>query len=300
MKKTLFALICAGSCLWAQEGTGPFPAVMEQDPGLPTHTIYRPKDLAALRGQKLPIIAWGEGGCSNNGSFYKSFLGEIASHGYLAIAIGPPQAPRPAGEAGAPPAGRGAGGPGRGPATKSSQLIDAINWAFAENGRQGQPVLQQARYLAGRGDGPLLRRHSGARGGRGSSHQSGRQLERRVLHHASGRRRRGAWKTFPKNSWTNSIRRSSTSQAIRPTSRLPTATTTSAGLLKCPHSAAGKTVSATAGRTLSRTAATLVRSPCRCSTGSSKATKKPARCSWARTAVSARTRSGTFEKKGIN
>jgi hypothetical protein len=155
MRKTLFALICAGSCLWAQEGTGPFPAVMEQDPGLPTHTIYRPRDLAALRGQKLPIVAWGEGGCSNNGSFYKNFLGEIASHGYLAIAIGPPQVPRPVGEAGAPPAGRGAGnpgapqagrgagGPGRGPATKSSQLIDAINWAFAENGRQGSPYYNK-------------------------------------------------------------------------------------------------------------------------------------------------------------
>ena len=48
MNKLLFALICAGSCLWAQEGTGPFPAVMEQDPGLPTHTIYRPKDLVRV------------------------------------------------------------------------------------------------------------------------------------------------------------------------------------------------------------------------------------------------------------
>ena len=138
MKKTLFALICAASCLWGQEGTGPFPAVMEQDPGLPTHTIYRPKDLAALHGQKLPIIAWGEGGCSNNGAFYKNFLGEIASYGFLAIATGPPQASRPAGNPGAQRAGQpGAGrGAGRGPATKSSQLIDAINWAEAENARK--------------------------------------------------------------------------------------------------------------------------------------------------------------------
>jgi dienelactone hydrolase len=111
---------------------------MEQDPGLTTHTIYRPKELAAMQGQKLPIIAWGEGGCANNGSFYKNFLTEIASHGFVAIAIGPPQAPQPARNPGAPPAaGRGAANPGRGgPATKSSQLIDAINWAFAENGRK--------------------------------------------------------------------------------------------------------------------------------------------------------------------
>jgi len=59
------------------------------------------------------------------------------------IAIGPPLAPRPAaGNPGAQPggqpgAGRGAANPGRGgPATKSSQLIDAINWADAENTRK--------------------------------------------------------------------------------------------------------------------------------------------------------------------
>jgi len=140
MMKTLFALACIAACAYGQEGTGPFPAVMEQDPGLPTHTIYRPRELSALRGQKLPIVAWGEGGCANNGSFYKSFLSEIASHGFLAIAIGPPQAARPAGNpdapGGQPGAGRGAGNPGRGPATKSSQLIDGINWAIAENGRK--------------------------------------------------------------------------------------------------------------------------------------------------------------------
>jgi dienelactone hydrolase len=138
MTKTLFALVSLASCLWGQEGTGPFPAVMEQDPGLTTHTVYRPKELAALRGQKLPIVVWGEGACVNNGSFYRSFLTEIASHGFLAIAIGPPQQTQAAaGNQGAPPTGRGAGNPGQGgPATKSSQLIDAINWAIAENGRK--------------------------------------------------------------------------------------------------------------------------------------------------------------------
>ena len=42
---------------------------------------------------KLPIIAWGNGGCANNGLSHRNFLMEIASHGYLAIAIGPPIAP---------------------------------------------------------------------------------------------------------------------------------------------------------------------------------------------------------------
>jgi dienelactone hydrolase len=110
---------------------------MEQDPGLPTHTVYRPKALAGLQRQKLPIVAWGEGGCANDGSFYKNFLREIASHGFLAVAIGPPRQPQAAGNPGAQPAVRGLGNPGRGgPATKSSQLIDAINWADSENKRK--------------------------------------------------------------------------------------------------------------------------------------------------------------------
>jgi len=137
MAKTILVLIGLASCFWGQEGTGRFPAVMEQDPGLPTHTVYRPQDLAGLGAQRLPIVAWGNGACVNNGASYKNFLAEIASHGFLAIAIGPPQQAPAAGNRGAQPSGRGPGNPGRGgPATKSSQLIDAINWAIAENGRK--------------------------------------------------------------------------------------------------------------------------------------------------------------------
>ena len=115
-------------------GTGPFPAVMERNPGLPTHTIYRPADLAALHGEKLPIIAWGNGACVNMGNRFRYFLTEIASYGFLAIAIGPPGPP----EAESSPAIPGAAGQQQRtePATRSSQLIDAIDWAVAENRRQ--------------------------------------------------------------------------------------------------------------------------------------------------------------------
>ena len=123
-------------------GTGAFPALMEADPGLPTHMVYRPKDLSALGATRLPIVVWGNGACVNAGNAFRHFLTEIASHGYLAIAIGPmgpervvapaaapAQAPTPRQQAGAaPPASRPA-------ATKASQLIDALNWAVAENGR---------------------------------------------------------------------------------------------------------------------------------------------------------------------
>jgi len=131
--KLTFLLCFAAALLQAQEGTGAFPAILESDPGLPTHTVYRPQDLSKLKGQKLPIIAWGEGGCANNGLAHRNFLMEIASHGYLAVAIGPATPPAPPAAAG----GGAARGPQAGPATKSSQLIDGINWAVAENGRKG-------------------------------------------------------------------------------------------------------------------------------------------------------------------
>lgn len=34
-----------------------YPTIVEGDPGLPTHTIYRPADLDAVEGV-LPIVAW--------------------------------------------------------------------------------------------------------------------------------------------------------------------------------------------------------------------------------------------------
>jgi hypothetical protein len=142
MKKVLIASLAMAAFVWGQEGTGAFPSMFEQDPGLRTHTIYRPADLAKLQGRKLPIIAWGNGGCANNGFAHRNFLMEIASYGFLAIAIGPPTAPPTAGKgpAGKGPAadkGKGKQAAPAGPATKSSQLIDAINWAIAENGRGG-------------------------------------------------------------------------------------------------------------------------------------------------------------------
>jgi hypothetical protein len=73
MRKSVLTFTCLASCIWAQEGTGPLPALMEQDPGLPTHTVYRPKEMSSLGAQKLPIIACGAGGCSNNGLSTKTF-----------------------------------------------------------------------------------------------------------------------------------------------------------------------------------------------------------------------------------
>ena len=146
MKRLAAAVCLFVACAWG-EGTGRYSAMLEQDPSLPTHTIYRPQDLSAVK-EKLPLIAWGNGGCANNGLSRRNFLMEIASHGYLAIAIGPPVAPpaRQGGPGGAPGRGAPPAGQGQapaGPATKSSQLIDAINWALAENSRRGSPYYEK-------------------------------------------------------------------------------------------------------------------------------------------------------------
>ena len=140
-------LVAALSAVLAQTpvtaGTGAFPAVMEADPGLTTHMVYRPSDLAALGSRKMPIVVWGNGACVNAGNAFRHFLTEIASHGYLAIAIGPmgPErtvAPaRATAPAPAPPPANTAAPALRPAATKASQLIDAIDWAVAENARAG-------------------------------------------------------------------------------------------------------------------------------------------------------------------
>ena len=103
-------------------GTGGYPALMASDSKLPTHTVFRPKNLAAFgRKNKLPIIAWGNGACANSPWEHVNFLSEIASHGFLIVAIGP-----------MPLEGqRGAGGAGG--TTKSSMMTDAINWAIDQN-----------------------------------------------------------------------------------------------------------------------------------------------------------------------
>src|SRR5580693_6628481 len=69
-------------------GTGPYPSMSESAPGLPSHTLYRPRDLSAVKG-KLPVIAWANGGCRNENTAFRIFLTEIASHGYVIVAIGP-------------------------------------------------------------------------------------------------------------------------------------------------------------------------------------------------------------------
>jgi hypothetical protein len=98
--------------------TGQFMAVMESDPGIPTHTVIRPEPLGSEI--KHPILAWGQGGCgkSGNGGMFSALYMEFASHGILVVADGPARTGGPT------MAGQDAG-----------PLLYAIEWAQKENER---------------------------------------------------------------------------------------------------------------------------------------------------------------------
>lgn len=182
-------LSLAGSVLWAAQGPAPalpggaqLPAVdranyrppapyeaeRTSDPTLVNQTIYRPKDLSKLGTARMPIVAWGNGGCAaNGGASSEPALLELAGQGYLVGAGGvyaePPASPaggagrgaaRGAGpqargqvaDAGAAPA-RGPV-PARGPAsldvpaanqTATRVLSEFIEWAIGENSRAESP-----------------------------------------------------------------------------------------------------------------------------------------------------------------
>lgn len=100
-------------------GTGPYSAIMTAQGSLATHTVFHPKDLSVFdNAHKLPVIAWGNGACANSPWEHVNYLSEIASHGFLVVASGTmPQTDYDKGS-------------GR---STAAQLIDAIDWAIAQN-----------------------------------------------------------------------------------------------------------------------------------------------------------------------
>jgi len=113
LKHTIFALLSC-SFVVAQfpvpkgdgtNGSGKYPAYYSTEPSLKGFTIYAPKTVPP---EKLPILLWGNGMCSDQGLGFRNFLTEFASHGYFIIANGEPE------------------GKGQSPDTKMSKSLD---WA---------------------------------------------------------------------------------------------------------------------------------------------------------------------------
>lgn len=72
-----------------QGGTGPYPAIATEDASLPGMTLFRPADLSPFaKDHRLPVLLWGNGACANTTFEHKNFLNELASQGYLILAIG--------------------------------------------------------------------------------------------------------------------------------------------------------------------------------------------------------------------
>jgi dienelactone hydrolase len=109
------------------QGTGPYRVVRLTEPDFPEYTVYRPADMH--RAGKLPIISFANGACRNTSTEYAAFLSELASHGYLIIAVGRDDQPFDLGP--------------NAPKTSADgrllqvidvkALTDAVDWAIARN-----------------------------------------------------------------------------------------------------------------------------------------------------------------------
>jgi uncharacterized protein YciI len=110
-------------------GSGKYSAIMMAEPSLPSHTLFRPQDITTFgRNNKLPVIAWGNGACYNSPWEHVNFLNEVASHGFLVIATG--TMPREEGEQ-------------EKSRSASKQLLDAIDWAIAQNKDKNSPYFNK-------------------------------------------------------------------------------------------------------------------------------------------------------------
>ncbi len=71
-------------------GSGPYSSFAVTEQTLPDFVIYRPANLRkAVRVEgKLPVLVWANGGCMDSSINYERMLAELASHGYIIVAIG--------------------------------------------------------------------------------------------------------------------------------------------------------------------------------------------------------------------
>lgn len=134
MKRILAGLLLVSSAHFtlaadSPTGGGPEPAQSYSDPGLPTHTIYRPQELVG----QYPVVLWGNGSCVNSNFGYREFLSEVAATGFIVLAVGPyrdspaPRQQRP-------------DDPAQWPEfeTQPQHLLDGLDWITAEKARNSE------------------------------------------------------------------------------------------------------------------------------------------------------------------
>ena len=71
-------------------GSGSYPAVALTETSLPDHVVYRPQNVryACKTEGRLPVVIFANGGCNDTSVAHERVLNEIASHGYIVIALG--------------------------------------------------------------------------------------------------------------------------------------------------------------------------------------------------------------------
>lgn len=123
------------------EGDGPYPSMIETLDALPEHVVYRPQDLAAVGPNGLGVFVWGNGACAADGTSTRFHLSQIASYGYLVVAPGRWRSGPNAQAAPEPPSGPPVAGETRTSPTSADQLIEALDWALAENALPDSPYF---------------------------------------------------------------------------------------------------------------------------------------------------------------
>jgi len=92
----LFTNVFVGSAQGIKEkvidgcGRGPYKAIAVSEETLPGFAVYRPQNIqeAVKKEGRLPVMVWANGACVNSSVEHERFLTEIASHGYVIVAIG--------------------------------------------------------------------------------------------------------------------------------------------------------------------------------------------------------------------
>ncbi len=72
-------------------GSGPFKSVAVREKSLPDFVVYRPANMnnAVWRNRgRLPVLVFCNGGCMDTSIGYENMLADIASYGYVVVAIG--------------------------------------------------------------------------------------------------------------------------------------------------------------------------------------------------------------------
>lgn len=107
MKKTFFLIMALLMCFAIHAevintkqlddgGSGLFKAIAVTEAEIPDFVIYRPHDMLLAHASQgaLPVLVWGNGACLDSSIDYERFLTEIASHGYIVMAVGAMQQTR--------------------------------------------------------------------------------------------------------------------------------------------------------------------------------------------------------------